>query len=424
MSTLKHAQENAAEENEAFKVTPVTEEQAKAAKKKLMRARSQMILKQPFFGTLVMRLALKENQEMPTMAVDGINMFYSPHFVNKITEFELIGVLSHETLHCAFHHMTRIGNRNPKLWNVACDYAINQIVKDSGLMLPSPHLDDPKYHDMTADNIYTALLEDFKSVEELVKQLAKAGLVDGNGDDIGGCGGVLPAPKPGSDSGALDAEGNPIPTPSKEELENEWKQATVAAARNAKGRGDMPGSLSKLVKSITNPKVNWKATLARFFQTMKSGDFSWKRLNRRFIAEDLYLPSIYSERLGNVVIAIDTSGSVSEKELEAFVSEISSLLSTCNPEQIHVLQCDTSINDYSVYTPEDLPLSIERKGFGGTRFEPVFERVEKLNIKPVALLYLTDLEAYTNFKPPEYPVLWVTTRSEDADFGEVVKLDL
>lgn len=227
------------------------------ALQRISRARSSLIMNQPFFGCLALNLQLMEDETCGTMATDGRHLFYAPDFVTRLSDPELRGVLMHEVLHCAHGHMLRRRGRDPKKWNVACDYAINLEVIDAGGVLPKGGLVDEQYRDMHAEAIYAKLPKD------IVAQLGGGG----EGDDIGGCGGVLDAVTDGNKA-------------KEQEVANDWhikvKQAIgVEKARNKnsgkkKTPGNLPGHIQRLAGELETPEISVAEQLKQFIDDRRA----------------------------------------------------------------------------------------------------------------------------------------------------------
>jgi len=152
-------------------------------------------------------------------------------------------------------------------------------------------------------------------------------------------------------------------------------------------------------------------------------DYRWTPPNRRYIASGLYLPSVERQGVGEIVIAVDTSGSIGKRELEQFAGEISAISEEAQPEAIHVVYCDAAVQSAQEFRPSE-PVQLEPKGGGGTDFCPAFNWVAENNIAPVCFIYLTDLCCHSYPEAPEYPVLWVTESRRKAPFGETVRIGL
>ena len=366
---------------------------------KITRARADLVFEAPFFGAIALRLKMAETTDQDTFAVDGYTIFYNPEYADGLTVPETAGVIAHEVLHVAMLHHTRRGNRNRKLWNVACDLAINPIVlKTPKLKLPEGCLLDPKYEGMTAEAIY----------EDLVKE--------GTGD-YNDTGGYL------TDTGGLQLPFDEIldpPEDMKETAEQDAKSLANTGLAAAKQAGKMPGGIEGIIDSAHEEQVDWQDRLRDLLTNKARGDLTWNRPNRRFV-DTQYLPYYKEEPAGNLVLAIDSSGSVDEKELEIYGSELNSIMRDNNIENLTVLWVDTKVQNVQEFTKDD-DIVLKCRGRGGTRFEPAFEWVEENGVNPHAFIYFTD--GYANFPIEEapYPTIWCITSKIQAPWGDTIEL--
>ncbi|MCK4820126.1 hypothetical protein KA005_30455 [bacterium] len=248
--------------------------------------------------------------------------------------------------------------------------------------------------------------------------------LDDTDPDPGNCGEVRDYP---GQNGKSDT-GQASPSERKQQ-EQDWKIATVQAATQAKQYGNMPAGLDAEIQNIVEPKVDPRDLLQRFVAMSSKNDFTWTLPNRRYIPQGLYLPSMKSEELGTVVLVLDTSISIGQKELDNFSAIVSAILEAYIIDAT-VLYCDTQVYEPEYFKREDLPLKLKMKGRGGTDFEPPYLWVKENSIDPVCLIYLTDLEcdSYPDFIP-DYPVMWICTEPEGGywdkpPFGEVIYIDL
>ena len=366
------------------------------------KARSRLLLDNPFFGTLALKLTPKEDSTQPTGYTDGNVLGYNPKWFEKLSTQQRVGFIAHEIMHVVYMHIFRREKRHAKKWNVAADYVINwNLVHDCRMILPDGALIDEQYKGMTTEHVYNLL-------PEMEDEDGNTISWDDLPDDPGNCGGCKDS------ENSSNTNRNP---------EQKWTIDINQAYEAAKMAGKLPGGLSKIIDEIIKPKVNWKSVLIKFLTNTAKNDYSWVKPNRRFIARDMYLPSLYSERLECIVVAVDTSGSISDEELQVFASETSAILASMDPEKIEFLQCDTEINQHDTYTRESLPLKVEFKGRGGTDFAPVWKYIEEEKITPKACIYLTDLYPYDWGEKPPYPVLWISTTSvTDVPFGDVTQI--
>lgn len=376
--------------------------------KKLEVSKAQCLMDQPFFATLLIRMPLKERNDIPTFATDGWFIYYNREFVETLSLDDTKFILLHEVLHPAFFHCTRRGHRDASLWNIAGDYAINPILIESGLRPPKKVLYNKDYSGWTAEKIYDDILEN----AEIVKM---AGCMEG---DCGGTG-VF------TDGGETEAQ--------KAEVEAEWNQRLVAAAEASKLRGTVPGAFEDYIKDFLDPKVPWHQTLRQYAIDQVKTDYNWTRPLKKMIDEGVYLPSEQPEDgISKAVVVMDTSGSIiSYPELvKQFGGEISAMLEEGLIEEMYLLNVDSKVQGVQLLTKEDTPLGkIGIEGGGGTEFEPAFDWVEENNVYPSLLIYLTDMYGSFPKTPPNYPVIWVAYGSDPAyykgqcTFGDIIEVN-
>ena len=365
---------------------------------KFLKARAKLLMDQPFFGTLALRLKVIETDEVDTAATDGSRLMYNAKFVDKLTPHQLVGLIAHEVLHCVFNHMTRRQERDPSIWNVACDYAINDHLLACDFILPEGGIVDTEgeFKDMTAEAIYNKLFEDGH-----VTEMPVWGLVQ--------------------DAGQQTIDGS-----SNAGMESDWQVAVSQAAELAKAQGKLPGHLETAIGDVLEPVVDWRTVLWPFFTNTSRDEYSWRKPNRAYISEDEYLPSMFNESAGAIAICVDTSGSISDAELHQFWSEIVAVAKETRPERIICLGVDTQVNDEFEW--EDINDILEEpptfSGRGGTRFAPAFEHLNDSMHDIEACVYLTDLECDDFGDEPHYPVLWVSTsKNLQAPWGETIYME-
>lgn len=318
------------------------------AKEKITKARSGLVLTAPFFASLSLRMRLVEDPTCETMWVDGISMGYNPEFIESLPLDQVKGLICHEVMHIACNHNTRRGQRNHEKWNTACDYAVDPIVEEAGFSQPWESI-DPKYHNWEAEKIFNDLAQGSKDEKGESRKGGDGQNSDGQDSqnkeqqnhDSGypcGCGEVRDLP--GKNGGkASEAE--------KRQAEQEQKIAVKQAAQIAKSQGALPDSLERLINEMTEPRIPWREVLARFLTENARNDYSWKRPNRRFIHQGLYLPELKNPELGLVALLIDTSGSISQKDLDDFASEIHGIVAVYQTELI-VIYVDAAVQGYKI----------------------------------------------------------------------------
>jgi predicted metal-dependent peptidase len=222
----------------------------------------------------------------------------------------------------------------------------------------------------------------------------------------------------------IDAVGEDGKTASQAERrrqEREWSIAAEQAMRSAKACGHEPAGVDRVLEEARRGSVDWRSVLLDFISASRPCDYSWTPPNRRHLGRGLYLPSVVRSGVGEIVIAVDTSGSIGAEELDQFAAEITAIADEVQPDGIHVVYCDASVQSIQEFTPPE-PVLLSPKGGGGTDFRPPFEWVEEQRLIPACLIYLTDLCCRSYPEPPEYPVLWVTDSQRMAAFGETLRI--
>jgi predicted metal-dependent peptidase len=374
------------------------------AERKITQARVSLVLDQPFFGSLILRLPCAADPSCKTMWTDGKRIGYSPKFVDSLSLAEVEAVLCHEVLHCANGHPWRKDGREHQRWNQACDYAINPLVDGAGMRLPSCALNDPQFAGKSAEWIYGKLPAQPPEGGDGNPQDGGEGRATPGQGDPGGCGEVR-------EDRSSEAEAN----------QSEFEVATLQAAQAAKAMGKLPGGLDRLIDQIKRPAVDWKSALRRFVQQTAKADYSWKQPNRRYLAGGLYLPEMRSEQMEPLVVAVDTSGSIDADLLAQFTAELNAIAAECQPETVHVVYADAKVQSSETFGRGE-PITLDPKGGGGTHFGPTFEWVADQGLTPACLVYLTDLAGSFPTQEPDYPVLWASTDRSAAPFGTVLEV--
>jgi predicted metal-dependent peptidase len=405
------------------RATPDTD---RAAARALATARARLILGRDaasaFFATLILRLVPSTDRTCPTAATDGRRLLYNPEFLLGLSMDERVGVLVHEVMHCALAHHARRAGRDLGMWNVACDLAINPIVLAAGFALPAgrlvpgegPFAGQPA--GKSAEEYYARLREQSQALDPkppLEFPTSTDGTDGGsnpNGPaDPGKCGGVI------EPVGDLPSE---LPR-----QESDWRQALARAEQVARGRGDLPAGLGLAVAVVLHPPADWRAILRSFVSAHARHDYSWSRPNRRYLAHGLFLPGLHSEELGDIIVAVDTSGSVGSGELGLFATELTFLLDVYECRAT-ILYHDRRIQKVQSWSPADGPLAFDPVGGGGTCHRCVFDWIEETVHEPVCAICLTDLQTRFPDRPPAFPVLWakIGDAAVVPPFGSVVPI--
>lgn len=403
------------------------------AREKLSRARRALVLEQPFLGVLSMRLEFQSNEEagmsLPVAATDGTRLVFNPDAIAALPADQCKTLLAEEVLHCAYLHPFRRDGRDLRRFNIACDQAIyqqftaeNETATKAGrpkpwTFLPYGVQPEKRFSGMSAEEIYRIVRREEDKKDKDKKEGNGKDDQSDKGDGQAPAGALGPGP-----GGVLDA---PEDTAPEANTKAEWREAVVQAANVAKAQGKFPGSVERLVSDICEPSQDWRAILRQWMTMNSRDDYSWTHPNRRFLHSGLILPGLHSERFGKIVLAVDTSGSIGQRELDQFSAELNAIIEDVKPEAVHVVYCDAQVNRAEEFGPDDYPVTLKACGGGGTDFRPVFDWVDKNDINPVALVYLTDMFGSFPEQAPSYNVLWASIYpGMKAPFGEVVDIEM
>jgi len=460
-----------------------TEERARA---KLVKARILLHQVSPFFGFLAMKLKLEPKPlQKWSMTVDGEHIFYRPELVVEKPIPELVFDIAHETGHCILRHLTRRGERDPKRWNIASDFAVNSIIikyvvetfrhserkrrlrtrTEDYITVPDDILYNPAFNNLTAEEIYELIRippgkciicpkcrticdveklgdpdapirivgvqvlwrgDEGEGVATVVFECTNCGfrweehfIVKKNGGGGSGC--PIPIPIPPDvnvreKQCRADGHLEPKDEAKAKELSEKWRQAVWQAIQHCRQRGELPAGLLELIQETYKPKLNWRQLLQVFVEQSfaKIMDYSWIPPSKKCYSwwhgeNGIILPGIKRESLGDIVVMIDTSGSISSRELRQFFGELEAIRDSY-PAVVHVIQHDAAVQKYDVYdVDEELPRVFKAKGRGGTNHKPAFEFIKERNIRPVCIICLTDSYTVWPEERPPAPVLVITT---------------
>jgi predicted metal-dependent peptidase len=432
-----------------------------AAAAKLAAARTKLILDKPFLGALVLRLPLVvAGHWCKTIGTDARKLYYNPQWVDSLSSAQTQFALAHEALHCALGHFARRGSRVQRIWDLACDLAINPLLLDDGLKPPGGTQVLDLYRGMSAEEIYPCISDslDSEQFDEHVWDGDEGGLAGGGqgaADSQGQGGGARPQEssttsgghaqdaesqtdaQPGSaspspadlhDSAGDRQDGPPVPLSAqhKEQLQQQWQRFMAGAAQRAREAGKLSGAMARLTQDTLTPQVSWRAVLAHYLVQAARDDYSWQRPSRRSdgaLGEPLF-PSLRSHS-GDIVVALDTSGSIDDAALAQFAGELNAIKGTL-PVRLTLLACDAALAADGPWVTEpweafQLPRAFA--GGGGTAFAPVFDWIERAAIQPDALVYFTDAQGQMPDTAPHYPVLWLVKGKATVPWGQRIQLN-
>lgn len=352
-------------------------------REKLVTARIALLLKAPFFGNLATRLKLENADDWcGTAATDGRKFYYNSEFINKMPAKQVEFLMGHEVLHCVYDHMGRRGDRNPKVWNIADDYCVNQDLLDQRIGEKIPvGLYSTKYKGMSAEEVYDDLMKNVKEVtmDELAEMLLDEHL---DGDEGDGEGDDNKDGKPGRPK---------LSEQEKKEIRDEIKQAVLAAAQTCQS-GQLPAGVRRMIKDLTAPQLDWRSLLQQEIQSTMRTDFTWQRASRKGWDMDAVMPGSDFDKEIDICVSIDASGSMTEDMLRDILSEVKGIMESYTTFRLHLWSFDTSVYNATLYTPENLDEIMEwdPAGGGGTSFECNWEYMREHEIMPKKFVMFTD----------------------------------
>ena len=368
------------------------------AREKLVTARIGLLLRHSFFGNLATRMQLiNADLWCSTAATDGLKFYYNSRFIMMLKPKEVEFLVGHEVLHVVYDHMGRRGNRDPEIWNIADDYAVNADLKRHKVgefIKTVPCLYEQKYDGKAAEEIYDDLMKNVQkiSIDDLLDQM-----IDDHMDDEG------------DGDGDQEGEGNkqgkrPSMSPEeRERVRQEVKQAIINAASSAEA-GSLPLGVERLIKQHTNPVMPWRELIQTNLTSAIRTDYSWMRPSRRGWHMDAIMPGMNPGEEIDVVVAIDMSGSISNKQAQQFLGEVGGMMNSFDGYKVHVFCFDTETYNPKDFSSENMDLieEYEPMGGGGTDFDCIFQYLKDNAIDPKRLIVFTDGYPFGSWGDADY----------------------
>jgi len=374
----------------------LTEEELKKMREEVLDriiiARVGLLLRHPFFGNMATRLRIEPADEWcPTAATDGRHLYFNTQFFNAMDNKEIEFVIAHEILHCVYDHLTRRKDRDPKLYNIAADYVVNNLLVRDRIGSKPKIVDcfqDLKYDKWTSEEVYDDLFKNAKKID--ISQLGE--LLDehidwGDGDD--------------------DKDGKSgRPRLSKEDLHqirDEIKEAMMQAAQSA-GAGNTPGEIQRMIKDLTEPTMNWRQLLRQQIQSTIRNDYSFARPSRKGWHTGAILPGMNFDQTIDICVSIDMSGSISNEQGSDFLGEIKGIMDEFKDYIIKVWCFDTKVyneDDFSADNGKDIS-EYQVVGGGGTDFNCNWDYMKKHDIQPKKFIMFTDGYPYNSWGDDSY----------------------
>jgi predicted metal-dependent peptidase len=399
----------------------------RAAMDKLVVSRISLLMHHPFFGNIATRFILKNADDwLPTAAMDGRHLYYNSEFVNKLRDKEVIFLVGHEMLHAIYDHVGtsgRCNGRDPRLFNIAADYAINRDLIDYKIgerITTVPTLYDKRFDGLAAEEIYDILYDEADKID--IEQLAAMVLdehMDGDDDEDGE-----------GDGEGKEGSGRPKLSPEERQaIADEIKEAMLSAAQ-AVGIGQVPAGMKRYIDGLTEPKMNWKEILQQTIESQVKNDFTFMKPSRRGWSCDAILPSMKKEPTIEVTIALDLSGSIGQAEMKDFISEIAGMCEQYADYKITICTWDCSCYFTGSFTGDDgieAIMQADFKGGGGTSPGCIWKWCEDNDHEPKQLLIFSDMfidnsaDSYADV----YPTIWLSYKNPTAvaPHGELLHFD-
>jgi predicted metal-dependent peptidase len=398
------------------------------ARKKICNQLAVLTNKLPFFAFYAFDWKIVEAKGIGTFATDLEHLFYDPEVLEKWDNEKIYFVLLHEIVHCIFLHpgtfgRKRMGKRNSYIWNLACEYVANAEAREAcGLSkneLPEDAYYDERFEGKTTEEVYEILEKEIKDFKLFVPIKTTVGK-DGVKVECTNCGADLKEKdikqgKCPSCEKDLQTRGKfldiHLPQEAKEKIQ-EAIERIIAAHQVCKQKGNLPEGIERQINKLKQAQVPWERILHRIVgQVIAEDDYRWENPNHRHpLADRFILPGLRNEKVGEIVVAIDTSGSIGTNELDAFASEMRKLHSLV--EEILVITCDCEIYEMvKTRNVHEFLRKLKFKGGGGTNFNPVFEKLKEMKEKPSLLVYFTDGYGDYPKQKASFPMLWVLTEN-------------
>lgn len=395
----------------------ITEDQLEVMREEVLDriivARVGLLLRHPFFGNMATRLRiLAADDWLSTAAVDGRNLYFNTQFFNAMNNKEIEFVVAHEILHMVFDHLDRRGDRHPMLYNIAADYKVNNLLVRDRIGEKPKIVDcfqDFKYDADTSEEIYDKLFEEAKErgkeLQDLLEQMEQEGeMLDEHLDNEGD------GSSDAEENEGKDSNGNNVskkkPKYSKEEMEqikNEIKESMINAASSA-GAGNVPAGVQRMIKELTEPKMNWREILRQQIQSTIRNDYTFARPSRKGWHTGAVLPGMNFDETIDICIALDMSGSIGNSQAEDFLGEVKGIMDEYKDYNIKVWCFDTSVyneQDFSADCGEELT-DYEIMGGGGTDFMCNWTYMKENDIQPKKFLMFTDGYAWDSWGEEDY----------------------
>lgn len=365
--------------------------------KLLVKAKSQLTIKNPYFGMLASRLKHESSETVSSYASNGVRFLYNPSFINRCTIEEVIFILTNCVMHHILSHQQRKLGRKGSLWQLATDYAINNLLKKNSFHIPRGANFNEEYENMFAEEIYERLKEDcFSDIDDAFNDEK----FDNDTQEK--------ETKPFSNLENIEDELDPT-------TESEWDYAASVSKELAMRKSVMPSGFERLAKKVKINDIDWRFELYNAINRHMRNNYAFMPPNKKHLYRGFCLPSLTSDTL-SLTVAVDTSGSINDELLGAFMEEFKNIMQNFPAVKIELIVADAKVHaHYTFQGGEKMDFAL--KGGGGTDYRPVFDYIDSNMPMNTMLLYFTDGDGWFPKYPPNYEVLWALSRKAKVPFG-------
>jgi len=388
---------------------------------KIKKAKTKLMLEQPYFGTIASAIILEKNNDILTFINDGEKMCYNSEYLDKLSVDEVEFIVANAAMHSVLNHQKRSTHRTRWLWQTATDYVVNAMLVNNGMPLPLYANYESQFENMYAEEVYEILRAEMISNGQSSMGEEQQDIIDS--DDVD-------APNLHLQKDIIpsnEALNSKIDSNEKEQnnigaevsfVDEEMKEQFEQIFQKLKRQGTLPKNIHYVVPEYFSHRIDWREFLYVHIAEYAKSTYSFSPPNMKYLYRGIYLPALSSDLL-RIVIAIDTSGSIDKTLLGIFLDEVSSIMQQYPNYEIDLLTADAKVQSHKVFLPAEA-LEYKVSGGGGTDFRPVFEFIEQHIDSPSLLLYFTDGEGTYPKNEASYDVLWMMPERKDVPFGEVV----
>jgi predicted metal-dependent peptidase len=386
---------------------------ASLLKAKISQAKAKLLVDYPYFGTLASRLELVKNENIGSFLSDGTRLEYNDEYLENLEISELEFALANGAMHTVLGHQNRKNSRYGWMWQLSTDYAINAMLVENGLDMPFGVNYDARFEGLYAEEIYEILKDEIKNEEFSDDESDETGFNENNKRQNN------MQNKQNSD----DKKDENTPKIEVENIVNEefLAQLNEKLLQDELTRGDLPLGMERFFEVSLTCKHDWRQELSSAIDRFYRDDYQTLPPSKKLLYLGTYLPSLTSKRF-KLTIAIDSSGSVDEELLGAFMSEVETIMISISNYEIDVIVADAKVQSHETFYEGDM-LTCTLKGAGGTDFRPVFEYIEQNLYDTSLLLYFTDLDGFFPKMEPLFEVIWVSPKEESLPFGRLILID-